>query len=522
MLTLIIRNATIVDGSGNPAYAGDLLVEGERIAGVGHYPAAQADHEIDATGKVLCPGFIDVHTHSELAMLAGQHTAGILMGVTTELIGPDGFCFTPLPPERLAEYRRYLYGIYGDANVGWDWGSFAEYLERFVGQVYNNIVPQAPHGAIRLAVKGWAPGAAFAAELDAMRRLTRECMEAGAVGLNAGLDYAPAAQSDLNELVELSKVVAEYGGVYAAHIRGYDDEAREAAIAETVAISERAGVGVHISHFSGTPEIFASTEAARARGIDITFDSYPYMAGCTFLTFTLPRTFITAPVDQVVEQLQEPRVRQMVAQTLDRKLPPDSPAYFASVNLPHNKWMEGFRVRQAWMDGRPAGQPFEDFVCDLLVEEDLAPVLIYPWGDNLEANEARLRYSLTHPQQMILTDGIYRGRFTHPRGWGTYPRLLGTYVREKGWLSLEDAIRRASGFPALRFGLHDRGLLYQGMVADLVIFDPQTIQDRATYSEPRLSPAGIEQVFVNGVQVVRDGALVPDARPGRVVRRHGG
>lgn len=522
MLSLIIRNARIVDGSGNPAFTGDLLVEGDRIAGVGHYPAAQADREIDASGRVLCPGFIDVHTHSELAMLAGQHTAGILMGVTTELIGPDGFCFAPLPPERLAEYRLYLFGIYGDADVGWDWGSFAEYLERFAGQVYNNIVPQAPHGAIRLAVKGWASGPASVEELEAMRRLTCECMDAGAVGLNAGLDYAPAAQSDLNELVALSKVVAEYGGVYAAHIRGYDDEAREAAIAETVAISEQARMGVHISHFSGTPEIFASTEAAWARGIDITFDSYPYMAGCTFLTFTLPRTFITTPVDQVVEQLKEPLARQMVAQTLDRKLPADSPAYFASLNLPHNKWMEGMRVRQAWMDSRPAGLSFEDFVCDLLVEEELAPVLIYPWGEDQEANEARMRYTLTHPQQMILTDGIYRGRFTHPRGWGTYPRLLGTYVREKGWLSLEDAIWRVSGFPARRFGLYDRGLLDQGMAADLVIFDPQTIRDCATFTEPRLPPVGIEQVFVNGVQVVRDGALIPGTRPGRVVRRHGG
>jgi len=522
MLSLIIRNAWIVDGSGNPSYRGDLAVEAGRIAWIDHNPEAQADQVIDAAGKVLCPGFIDVHTHSELAMLAGEHTAGVRMGVTTELIAPDGFCFAPLPAERLAEYRRYLYGIYGDADVGWDWGSFAEYLQRFEGQVYNNIVPQVPHGALRLAVKGWAPGPASQEELAAMGRLARECMEAGSVGLNAGLDYAPAAHSDLRELVTLCRIVAEYGGVYAAHIRGYDDEAREAAIAETVAIAEQAGIGVHISHFSGTPQIFASTEAARARGIDITFDSYPYMAGCTFLTFTLPRTFIVSSTDQVADQLKGPEARQVVRRTLDWKLPEDSPAYFASLSQPKNKWMEGVPVRQAWKESGQTGQSFVDFVCDLLVEEELAPVLIYPWGGDMEANEARMRYTLTHPLQMILTDGIYRGRFTHPRGWGTYPRLLGTYVREKGWLSLEDAIRRASGFPAMRFGLNDRGHLRQGKAADLVVFDPQTIADRATFLEPRLPPIGIEQVFVNGVPVVRDGELIPGNRPGRIVRRHGG
>lgn len=226
MLSLIIRNAWIVDGSGKPGYRADLAVEAGRIAWIGVYPEAQAEQVVDAAGKVLCPGFIDVHTHSELAMLAGEHTAGVRMGVTTELIAPDGFCFAPLPAKRLAEYRRYLYGIYGDADVGWDWGSFAEYLQRFEGQVYNNIVPQVPHGALRLAVKGWAPGSASEEELAAMGRLARQCMEAGSVGLNAGLDYAPAAQSDLRELVTLCRIVAEYGGVYAAHIRGYDDEAR--------------------------------------------------------------------------------------------------------------------------------------------------------------------------------------------------------------------------------------------------------------------------------------------------------
>lgn len=535
MLSLLIRNAQIIDGSGSPGFQGDLAVEEDRIVAVGRLQDAEAERVIDGTGKVLCPGFIDVHTHSELAMLTGQHTAGVQMGVTTEFICPDGFCFAPLSPRRLAEYRRYLFGIYGDAEVGWDWRSFREYLEHFEGQIINNIVPQVPHGAVRLAIMGWSPRAADSDELAAMRRFTIECMEAGSVGLNAGLDYAPAAHSDLHELVELARVVQTYGGVYSAHIRGYDDLGREAAIAETVAIAERAEIGVHISHFSGTPSMFASLEAAQARGIDITFDAYPYMAGCTFLSFTLPRTFISSDISGVLQQLGSAQARQIVCETLDQKLPEDGPAYFASLVQPNNKWMEGMRVRQAWhvsVGEKTRDISFADFVCNLLIDEELAPLLIYPWGGEPAENEQRLRYTLTHPLHMMLTDGIYFGRYTHPRGWGAFARLLALYVREKRWLSIEDAIRRMTGFPAMRYGLVDRGFLRKDMAADLVIFDPQTIQDQATFDQPRQPPLGIEYVFVNGVAVIDQDAnyaaslttspLATQSRPGRIIRLHGG
>lgn len=517
MLDVLIRNARIVDGSGNPGYKGDLAVQQDRIADIGRFPNAQAELVIDAAGKVLCPGFIDAHSHSELEMLAGRHTAGVQMGVTTEFTGPDGFSFAPLPPQRLTEYRRYLYGVYGDADVGWDWRTCAEYLQRFKGQVYNNIVPQVPHGAVRLAVKGWAAGPANDAELEAMRRLTRECMEAGAVGFNTGLDYVPTAHADLRELVELSKVVAAYGGVYATHMRGYGPAERETAIAETVAIAEQADIGVHISHFFGDSQVYASAEAARARGIDITWDGYSYMAGCTTLAFVLPRTLQTKNVSAFLKELEDPGMRRAARVSLEERLPEDGPAYFASLSQPHNKWMEGKRVRAVW---RRSGKPFEDFVYDLLIDEALAPVLVYPWVGEPEENEARLRNTLTHPLHMVITDGIYGGGYPNPRGWGTYPRILGRYVREKGWLRMEDAIRRMTGFPAMRFGLDDRGLLRRGMAADLVIFDPRTVRDRATFEEPRLPPVGIEHVFVNGVPVVDQGRLT-SRRPGRLLRLHG-
>ena len=518
MIDVLIQNAIIVDGSGNPGYRGDLAAEGDRISAIGRFPDAEAKLSIDATGKVLCPGFIDVHSHSEIEMLAGRHTAGIQMGVTTELTAPDGISFAPLPPPMLEQYRRYVRGLYDDADVGWDWQTLAEYLDRFKGRSYSNLAAQVAHGPIRLSVMGWRAGSPDDDELEAMRRLTRDCMEAGAVGINTGLEYAPAAHSDLRELVELSKVVAEYGGVYSTHMRGYVPDERETGLAETVAIAEQADIGIHISHFSaGSPDRYASAEAARTRGIDITWDAYSYPAGSTTLAYLVPPTLQTTDVTAFLEVLKKPAVRQLVRSSLKERFSEGSRAYFAFLAQPHNKWMEGKRV---WEVGSQSGKTLEDFILDLLIDEALAPLLVYPWPSGSEETEATLRNTLTHPLHMVMTDGIYLGNYPNPRGWGTYPRILGRYVREEGWLRLEDAIRRMSGFPAVRFGLDDRGLLRKGMAADLVVFDPQTVQARATFEEPRLPPVGIEYVFVNGVPVIAKGA-VTENRPGRVLRHHG-
>ena len=410
MLDTLIRNALIVDGAGNPGYYGDLAVEKGRIAAIGHLPSAQAATVIDAAGKVLCPGFIDVHLHSEVDLLAGVHVEGVQMGVTTELICPDGMSYAPMPPAMLQEFGRYVFGIYASIPAVSNPLDFAGYLDLFKGRMHNNIVAQAPHGVIRLAVKGWATGPAMPDEVTAMQKLVRECMEAGAVGFNTGLGYAPAAHAALPEIVALCKVVAEYGGVYSAHMRNYGDE-RDASIAETVGISEQTGIPVHINHFSGTPAVYASAEAARARGIDITWDAYPYTAGCTLLSYGLPVSMFSQPIDTLVAGLRQPAVRRRLQPHLDAFFPPDSPAFFAFTKLPANKWMEGKPVRQAW---QASGKAFVDFYCDLLIEEDLAPLLIYPWTDSPEMIEARLRHTLTHPLHMVSTDGIYVGSHTHP------------------------------------------------------------------------------------------------------------
>lgn len=513
MFDLLIRHATIVDGTGNPSYRGDVAVQGDRIAAMGNLAAARAKTTIDATGRVVCPGFLDVHLHSEVEMLAGRHTAGVQMGVTTELIAPDGMSFAPMPRALFADYYRYVNGIYGPVDVDWNCADFADYLARFAGRIRNNIVAQAPHGVIRLAVKGWAQGPASADELSVMRALTRQCMEAGAVGLNTGLAYAPACFDSLRELVALCLVVAEYGGVYSAHMRSYGADIA-ASLAETVGIAEQTGIPVHISHFGGTPAMYADAEAARRSGIDITWDAYPYMAGCTLLSYGLPLEVWDNGTDGLLRRLADPAERRRLAPAIEAFFPEDSPPYFAFTGLAHNKWMEGQRVREV---ARRSGKAFSDWYCDLLIEETLAPLLVFPWPNMPQANEERLRNTLTHPLQMVGTDGVYVGSRAHPRGFGSYARMLGVCVREKGWLSLEDAVRRMTSFPAARFGLFDRGLLRAGLAADLVIFDPQTVLDRATYENPRQSPVGIEHVFVNGAAVISNGQLTA-SRPGRLIK----
>jgi N-acyl-D-amino-acid deacylase len=515
MFDVLIQNSWVVDGSGRSRYKADIAVAQGKIVDIGQFPQAEAGMVINAQDRVVCPGFIDVHSHSELRMLAGKHTAGVQMGVTTEFTGADGFSFAPLTPAQLKEYQAYLQSIYGNEEVGWDWTSLEEYIRRFEGQIYNNLALQVPHGVLRLAVKGWQGGAATDEEIERMARLARRFMELGAVGFNTGLDYAPASHSDLRELVGISRVVGEYGGVYAAHMRGYSDVEREKAIAETLAVAEGAGVGVHISHFFGDEQVYASTEQARQRGIDITFDSYCYPAGCTALGIVLPRTLMQKPVAEFVEELKTSQVRTLVANSVEDYFPPDSPAYISYVSRPHNRWMEGHRLREVW--GR-SEQTFGDFVCDLLIDEAFTVQLVYPWVLDPTQAEERMHHTLTHPLQMLITDGLYNGSFTHPRGWGNYPRMLGVYVREKKWLSLEDAVRRMTSFPAQRFGLKNRGLLEKDKSADLVVFDPQTIRDAATFENPRLPPIGIDHVFVNGSLVCSNGRLT-SSKAGQVIQK---
>jgi len=510
---IVIRNGLVIDGSGQPGKIADVGIAGDRIVAVERLDAAPAAQVLDATDKVVCPGFIDPHVHSEVELLQGQYTAGIQMGVTTQLLAPDGLSFAPLSPRLLADYRLYNKGIYGDPDIGWDWRSLADYLARFEGQSHNNVVAQVAHGPVRLEVMGWAPRVAAKDELTRMGDLTRQCMAEGAVGLCNGLAYLPMTYADTRELIALSHVLAEFGGVYASHMRDYGAGVAEST-AEMVAIAEATGAPVHVSHFSGTPETYATADEAHERGVDITWDAYPYLAGCTLLSYFLPPDIQEGGVQATLQRLADPQVRAQVKAVYEANISSLRIARFASVIRPKNKHLEGQTLGQAW---QASGKPLQDFICNLLVEEELAVLMVFHRPVGQEEGEAGLHHTLTHPRQMVSTDGVYVGGKPHPRGFGTYPRILGRYVREKGWLTMEQAIWKMTGFPASRFSLKDRGFLKPGYAADVTIFDPQTVIDRNTYKDPKQPPAGIEHVFVNGVAAVSHGQ-VTGARAGRVVK----
>lgn len=510
---IVFRNGRVVDGTGNPWVIKDVGVRGDRIAAVGGFPNAVPKREIDIAGKVLCPGFIDVHVHSELGILTGEAAeARIRQGVTTDFLAPDGLSYAPLSPARLAEIREYLAIFYGEPDIDWQWTSHTEYLERYDGKTALNVVPHVAFNALRAEVVGWEPRPATATELDRMKGLTREIMEDGAAGLQTGLEYYPSAHATLEELVELCKVVGEYGGVHSSHLRGYGLGFRESS-AELFATAKQAGVPVHMSHLAGCRTFQPVLEEVRAEGLDVSFDAYPYMAGSTHLIYCFPAWVQYGAPHEALERLADASVRDKIRPEMNKFFVDRGfdlkDVVFSTVASDENQSLIGRSLAEAVEE---SGKDLTDFSCDLLVQERLRVLMIFHW----EAEE-RLKVALTHPLHMMSSDGVFQRGRPHPRGYGAFARLLGHYVRERGWLTLEDAVRRATGFPAARYQLNDRGLIRPGMAADLVVFDPETIIDRATYEDGRRYAEGVEYVAVNGELVLDDGKIT-GAKPGRVVR----
>jgi N-acyl-D-amino-acid deacylase len=346
-----------------------------------------------------------------------------------------------------------------------------------------------------------------------MRAITRTWMEAGAVGFNTGLDYQPAASSDTNELVELARVVAEYGGVYAAHIR-YAGVGRAEAYRESIAIGRKAGIPIRLSHESVDDETEPLLEEARGAGVDFGIDWYAYPAGSSHLLVWLPPEDQIGGFDAVIERVRDPAQRRRIATFLEARLREANDAggheYFSDT---HSGRHIGRSIAEIAAD---RGTTLGETAVDLIVEESPEALLVFRRGLTETAFEAIVRRTFQRPEFMVSSDGIYHGARPHPRGYGTFARILGRYVRELGALGLEDAVRRMSGLPAERFAIRDRGLIAEGLAADLVVFDAATVGDRATWEEPRRPAVGIDAVVVNG-QIVADHGQPTGRLPGRVV-----
>jgi N-acyl-D-amino-acid deacylase len=523
---LLITGGTVVDGTGSPRRAGSVAVESGRIRLVdASADPPDARRTIDATGMVVAPGFIDLHSHGGLAILADpRHEPKVRQGVTTEVIGVDGNGYAPFGRrDDLRDFVVMNAGLDGRPELPYDWDTLASYLERYDTGVAVNIAVLVGNSALRIDAVGWEDDQADERAIDRIRGLLRESMEEGAFGLSSGLDYPPGSYATTDELAAVARDAGRLGGFYHSHVR-YDlgdrflDPFREA-----IEIGRRAATPAHLTHFyhrptfPGPPEqLLELVDDARAEGLDVTFDHYPYEWASTRLLILVPAWAQSGGPAATKERLANRDLRQMIRRELvERGVLFANEGGLLDIRLgafsspEHLRW-EGKTLRDVVED---RGQDPVDAVCDLLLAEDLRLNEVTP-GPHLDGIRAFLR----HPVGMVGTDSVMVGDKPSPRTYGSFPRILGQFVRDEALLSLEEAVRRMTSAPAGRLGMRDRGILRNGAVADLVVFDPATVRSNATYEQPRTYPDGIEHVLVAGVPVI-DGGRHTGAVPGRALRR---
>jgi N-acyl-D-amino-acid deacylase len=527
MFDLLIKNGQVIDGSGAPSFQADVLIQGDRIADVLPPGKAEAAGSIDARGQVVAPGFIDMHSHGDFTLPACPSADSLIhQGVTTAVVGQCGFSMAPLLPLTRAEViisletRKY--------PVPWDkWTDFGSYLDFMDGlPLAINVVPLAGQGTIRAGVMGFVSGRADSSQMEKMQAEVRKAMEQGAWGISTGLIYPPGSYASTEELVELVSPAGRLKGFYFTHLRN-EGRSLLQAVAEAIRIGRETGAAVQIGHLkAGWPanwekqaKALEMIDKARKEGLDIHADVYPYLAGATSLKSLLPDWAQEGGKDATLRRLKDHGLRQRMSAGMKE---------------------EGFsgeaswdRIRISRSGLRPeyagcfvselasrAGQPPEEWVFDALLQSDLDMGMI-----TFMMSEENLKAALRHPAVMIgsdstvlSTEGPLAQGAPHPRAFGTFPRIISRYVREEKALSLEEAVYKMSGLSARRLGLEDRGLIKPGRKADLVVFDPGAIQDRATYEAPFQYAEGISLVICNGLPVFAEGKTT-GVHPGRVLRR---
>ena len=530
---LLIKNAKIIDGSNTPWFMGDVAVSGERIAAVGNlgpHAEAKADRILDASGKILCPGFIDSHTHLDLTPFVCNNSQDprserrLQQGITTQIFGCCGIGPAPVSKETKAAWMERTFGIHDTEEL--DWNSFGEYMDVLGEKPLGvNFAGYVGHGAIRHCVMGFENRKATRQELDAMKDLLRQAMESGAVGMSTGLIYAPGTFADQEELMELCSVLKEYGGIYASHIRSENKGWLES-VEEVVELCEANGIPGIVHHLKTkakeSKELVASVlkcmDDARSRGVDVVFEQYPYEASATTLDVVLPTWMLEGGDEAILE-----RIRNKERFEEYRK---DIWADYGWRNL-EEEWIGAKNMLIQSAEGHPEykGRFIDEIARDLGLEP-VATVFRILEETHLRSGaaffgikEEDIRTILQHPLGMVGSDSddVKVGDTSHPRTNGTFPRVLKSYVLDKGVISMETAIYKMTGFPSARFGLHERGLIRQGFYADMVLFDPETLEDNATYVDPFGAPEGFELVLVNGIPALEHGRPTGEMA-GRVLR----
>ena len=537
-LDTLIKNGTIIDGTGRLRYDGDVGIRGGKIEAIGSLGDAEAGRTVDAEGLVVAPGFIDMHSHSDMSLFddpGGE--SKVHQGVTTEVTGNCSYSPFPLGPTSAANIGmgwKFEWGEWSDLN-GW-----AERLESNGMSI--NIAPQLGQAALQIAVGANEDRPATPDEMREMQRLAAEAIEQGAFSLSTGLSLSPSGYMSTDELVELCRAIAHYDGVfYVTHAR-VGAGRHLLAIEEAIEIGQRGGLPVQFSHLAiGSqpdmggwrkpsadpvgrgPEMMELFGNARDGGLDITYDSYPYTAGQAGIDQTVPNWAQAGGIETYMTRLRDPETRARIRDEVRAGLGGVKPLWdtwiIAEVDTDANKGLVGRSIADV-----AAEREVEPAEAALQIEEEE--------GSEVSAvvhnrSERDVRFFLSHPLGMIGSDGlaisptgIHGSEQHHPRFYGTYPRILGRYVREQSIMSLETAVEKMSGMPAERLGLKDRGRVEEGLVADLAVFDPDTVIDRSSFEDPHQLAGGVPHVFVAGEPVVSDGAHT-GARPGRVLRRGG-
>ncbi|CAM5676373.1 N-acyl-D-amino-acid deacylase family protein [Streptomyces microflavus] len=537
-MDLVLRDTLVVDGTGEPSYRADVAVDGGRITEIHREgspgPRPAATRTVDADGLALAPGFIDMHAHSDLALLRDpDHSAKAAQGVTLEVLGQDGLSYAPADDRTLAEVRRSITGWNGDgSDIDFDWRTVGGYLDRldrnFGGQgIAVNAAYLIPQGTVRMYAVGWEDRPATDAELARMKELVDQGMREGAVGMSSGLTYTPGMYAEDAELTELCRVVARHGGYYCPHHRSYGAGALEA-YEEMVQLTRNAGCALHLAHATmnfgvnkgKAPDLLALLDGALAAGADISLDTYPYTPGCTTLVAMLPSWAGEGGPESVLTRLADPESAEKIRHHLEvlgsdgcHGVPIEwDTIEISGVSVPHLAEYVGrtvansaaLRGEEPWVTARR-----------LLTEDRLGTTILQHVG-----HEENVQQIMRHPVHTGGSDGILQGDKPHPRAYGTFPQYLGRYARELGILALEECVAHLTSRPAARLRLADRGLVREGYRADLVLFDPETVAAGSTFEEPRTLPVGIPHVLIDGRFVIEDGRRT-SVLAGRAVRGAG-
>jgi N-acyl-D-amino-acid deacylase len=514
MVDILIRNGVVVDGQKTPRFTADVAIQGDKIVAVGSLGELPATTVIDAQGKIVAPGFIDVHTHSDAALLATPHLTGkTTQGFTTEFLMLDGISYAPVNRHTVQSWIQYLRPLNGLPFGGYSgWETVGDYMRLLDGHTAQNVATFIPYANVRTLACGWGERHPNDYQIMDMQALIAQGMGDGACGLSTGLDYVDESYAGTAELTAVSLGMAPKQGVYVTHVR-YARGTLEG-LREAVEIGKRAGVPVHISHLKGTSEeetedLMDYIDLVAINEVDFSFDVYPYMSSSTMLQYLLPMEIWSEGVFPAFAKLADPALRDRFQRRLNQ--------------------MDLNQILIAWLPGRRnnlfLGWSLQEYVeetkrraadalCDLLIEESMAVLLVFRREENgLESA------FIEHDSYMMGSDGIYfPDGITHPRQNGSASRLLGQYVRKKRILTLEDAIWKLSGFAAKRFKLAGRGAVRPNHFADIVIFDADTIADRASFDHPNRLSVGVEWVLVNGVPIIAGGQVQADTTPGRYLR----